>query len=486
MHHPEHRLSPRVAAALFTVMLLTAWTLPARAARVAMSGETYVYAASFQNRNFTGWTPDGTQTEDAFSIWQRLRLRSDFIQDENLGFSLWLQVDNTPWGSGYATVDNPQVSVQVFKAYLQFKWPGSEVEFTVGKATTTLPQSEAFNGSVVLDSEYPALTVQVPVAEGVDLLASYGRALGYQQALEDVSSRPTDVMDLAWVSLPVSREGWSLTPWASMALLMRTGSSQTYPGGDAPDLGYIRRQLFSIGYFTGNQGFSQATAPYFWGGVAGKRQIGDFTFFADLVGGSGGVGDAAKNTRRGLFADAAVEYGGFDQVTPRVFGWVSPGEDADIANGSERMPTIVRTWNAGVSYLFSTGQTFDNSTSILADPTGAWGVGATLDKIALLEGLSSRVNAVYMRGLSDPAAFRRAVALTGPGYMAVMGKNLTVNESLVAVNFDHEFAVTEQLKLVAETGWAHPMGLQKSVWGPRFVCAAQDSWKVAVGLYYTF
>ena len=56
----------------------------------------------------------------------------------------------------------------------------------------------------------------------------------------------------------------------------------------------------------------------------------------------------------------------------------------------------------------------------------------------------------------------------------------------MGVNFDHELAVTRQLKLVAETGWAHPMGLQKSVWGPRFVHAAQDSWKVAVGLTYRF
>jgi len=485
MEHPDSRPFMFLAALLAALFLL-APAAPARATRVTMSGETYVYAASFQNRNFTGWTPDGAQTEDAFSVWQRLRLRSDFIQDENLAFSLWLQVDNTPWGGGYATVDNPAVAVQVFKAYLQFKWPGSEVEFTLGKATVTLPQSEAFNGSVVLDTEYPALAVQVPLAEGVDLLASYGRPIGYTQALEDVSSRPTDVVDLAWLSLPVTRDGWSLTPWAATALFLRTGAPRAYAGGDAPDLGYIRRQIFSIGYFTDNRGFAQATVPYVWGGLAGKFQAGDFTLFADLAGGSGGVGEAARNTRRGLFADAAVEYGGFDKSTPRVFGWISPGEDADVRNGSERLPTVVRTWNAGVSYLFSTGQTFDNSTSILADPTGAWGIGATLDNVSFLEGLRSRLNAVYMRGLSDPAAFRRAVAFTGPGYMAVMGKNLTVNESLAAVNFDHELAVTEQLKLVAETGWAHPMGLQKSVWGPRFVHAAQDSWKVAVGLTYRF
>ncbi|MFP5221689.1 MAG: hypothetical protein ACLGSA_05315 [Acidobacteriota bacterium] len=456
--------------------------------QVRMSGEQYVYGASFRNRNFTGWTTDGTQTEDAFSIWQRLRLRTDITHSDDLGFSLWLQVNNTPWGNGFLTVDNPAVAVQVFKAYLQVRIPGTQVQVTAGKQTVTLPQSAAFWGSVVFDSEMGALAARIPLAEGLDLALGYGRPLSYQNALEDVAASPRNVLDMAFLTLAYGSEDFSVTPWAALALSVNARGAHPYgssPEGP-PDLGYIRQELYSLGYFMGRPGYRQDVAPTLWGGAAVKWAVGDVCLYADVTAASGGLGDAGKNLRRGLFADAALEYTGFNEVMPRLFGWWSTGEDADIANGSERMPAVVRTWNAGGSYLFSSGQTYDNTTSIYASPIGAFGLGATLDKIVLTDSLSSRLTAIYMRGTNDPAPLRRSVALNGPGYMVTMGKNLSANEYLVGVNFDHAYAVTPELKLIVETGWAHPGGLQKSIWGARFVNAAQDSWKFAAGFFYSF
>jgi hypothetical protein len=452
-----------------------------------MSGEHYVYASSFTNRNFTGWSPNGSQTEDAFTIWQRLRLRADYTQSESLGFCLWLQVDNTPWGNATLTLDNPAVSIQVFQAYLQFTLPGSDVAITAGKQTVTLPQSEGFSGSAVLDTEFATLAAKIPLGERADLILGYGRPIGYVNALENVAASPRDVLDLAFATLPVRSGALSATPWAALGLFMNNGAFRPYAGVDGPpDLGYIRQELLSLGYFTGRPGFRQATAPYLWGGTALKYGVGDFTAYADVIAGSGGINDAPKNLRRGIFADASLEYAGWTWAVPRVFGWWSSGEDADIRNGTERLPAVVRTWNPGISYLFSTGQTFDNTTSINASPIGAWGAGATLDKITVVPALSSRLTAVYMRGTNDPAPLRRSVATDGPGYMVAMGKNLTVNEWLAGVSFDHSYDLGQGLKLVVETGWAHAGGLQKSVWGARFVDAAKDSWKFVGGFLYTF
>lgn len=485
-----HSMAQWLAKALVQALLAVCLAGGARAepAQVRMSGEHYVYGASFRNRNFTGWSADGTQTEDAFALWQRLRLRTDVTQGDTLGFTLWLQVNNTPWGNGYLTVDNPAVSVQVFKAYLQFTVPGTQAQITAGKQTVTLPQSEAFNGSVVLDTELGALAAKIPLTERADLILGYGRPLSYLDALEDVAASPRNILDMAFLSLPCASESFSVTPWAALALSMNASGARPYVGSPdgAPDLGYIRQELYSLGYFTGRPGYRQDTAATLWGGAAFKLAVQDVGIYADVIAGSGGLGDAGKNLRRGLFADAALEYTGFDRVTPRLFGWWSTGEDADIANGSERMPAVVRTWNAGGSYLFSTGQTFDNTTSVYASPIGAWGVGVTLDRISLLEDLSSRLTAVYMRGVNDPAPLRRSVALNGPGYMVTMGKNLSLNESLMGVNFDHTYVITPQLKMIVETGFARPDGLQKSIWGARFVNAAQDSWKVAAGFLYSF
>jgi len=471
----------------FLCMALCLPAMAAHAARVRFSGEQYVYAATFANRNFTGWSEDGSQTEDAFTIWQRLRLRSDFAASDALAFSFWLQADNTPWGNGFLTVDDPAVAVQVFQAFLRFSVPGTRTEVTAGKFTTTLPQSGAFSGSIALDTEYPSLAVRLPLSDQASLVASYGRLFSYANALEDISAHPRGVMDLAAATLETSSGDVEFTPWAAAGLLWRAGASTPYAGADGPpDLGYIRRQLLSTGYFTGNPGFRRDAAPYVWAGFALKARAGDFNLYADLAAASGGLGDSPKNTRRGMFADAAVEYTGFSRLTPRLCLWWGTGEDADTGNGSERLPTMVRTWNPGVSYLFSTGQVFDNTTSIDADPTGSWGAAAVLDGASLLEGLSSRLTFAFMGGTSDPAPFRRSVAVSGPGYMAVMGKNLVTGEYLLGASFDHEYTVAGGLKLVAETGWARAGGLDASVWGRRFVNAARDSWKIAAGFRLEF
>jgi len=452
-----------------------------------MGGEHYVYAASFRNRNFTGWSEDGAQTEDAFTLWQRTRLRADFLAGESLGFSLWTQVQNAPWGNGTLAVDNPAVSVQVFKAYMRFQVPGTRAEVTAGKQTVTMPQSEAFNGSIVLDSELGALAARIGLSDSVSLVVGCGRPLGYVNALESVAANPRDVLDLAFATLPVRGEAFSATPWLLAGLFSNNGADTPYQGaGGPPDLGYIRRDMLSIGYFAATPGFRQSVAPYFWAGSSFKLSADPLTFHADAAWGLGGAWDAAKNQRRGLFADAAVEYGGLASMIPRLYGWWSSGEDGSVRNGSERMPALVRTWNAGASYLFSTGQVFDNTTSINACPIGAWGLGATLDAVGFIPELTSRLNLTYARGTNAPAALRRAVELTGPGYMAVMGKHLSVNEYLIGVNADHAWQVCDGLKLVLETGWAHAGGLQRSIWGRRFVDAAQDSWKVAGGLLLTF
>ncbi|WP_243312483.1 outer membrane homotrimeric porin [Fundidesulfovibrio agrisoli] len=472
------------------LVALLAWlaaAAPARAVEVRMGGEHYVYAASFVNRNFTGWSADGSQTEDAFTLWQRTRLRLDLTSGENLGFSLWAQVQNTPWGNSTLTVDNPAVAVQIFKAYLLFKVPGTGIEAAAGKLTVTLPQSEAFSGSIVLDSELGALTAKAPLGESASITLGYGRPLGYVNALENVAANPRDVLDLFFAALPVTGEAISATPWLMAGLFANNGANTPYQGaGGPPDLGYIRQDMLSIGYFERTPGFRQSCAPYFWAGSSFKLGLERVSLYADAAAGLGGAWDAPKNRRRGVFMDAAASYDALGFMAPRLFGWWSSGEDADVRGGSERMPALVRTWNAGASYLFSTGQVFDNTTSTNACPVGAWGLGASLDAVSIIPELTSRLTAVYARGANDPKALRRAVELTGENGMAQMGRHLSVNEHLIGVNFDHTWAVCDGLKIVVETGWAHAGGLQRSIWGRRFTDAARDSWKAAWGLLYTF
>ncbi len=478
--------------ALLLALLLTLFSVrpgqaQAEPTRVRMTGDWYAYATSFTNRNFTGKDTTGTQTEDALAMWQRLRLRTDISQGDSLGFTLWLQVDNTPWGNNTYAVDNPAVEVETYMAYLQFTVPGSKLVLTAGLQGFTLPQSEAFNGSVVADTQIGALTASFPLSDFTQLKAGYGRLFSYNDFLATGGVKPHDLFDLAFLALPNTRENFSVSPWAVLGLSMRDGQFRPYQGiSGPPNVGYMRTDLLSLGYFAQPLGYRQATVPYYWGGAAFQAVLAPFTLYGDAVLGQGGAGDRARNLRQGLFVDAALEYNRFDKVTPRLSGWWSSGEDDSLGNGSERMPALVCTWNLGTSYLFSTGQVFDNTTSIAANPIGAWGLGFTLDNITFVDSLSSRLGLVRAQGTSSPKALRQGLALTGPGVMLAMGKTLAQGEGLTGVNFDHQYTVCENLKLVAETGWARADGLKASIWGNPSVKANKDSWKVAAGLQYKF
>jgi len=73
------------------------------------------------------------------------------------------------------------------------------------------------------------------------------------------------------------------------------------------------------------------------------------------------------------------------------------------------------------------------------------------------------------------------------GNYVSMGRDLTVNEYVMSINFDHQYNIYENLAAIVEAGWAHG-SFQKSVWGRRMVNQAQDgdAFKVAFGLQYKF
>ena len=128
---------------LAVALVMTAALRAQAATEVRMTGDALVYGNFFANRNFTGWnsagwtseTPTirhaGTQTEDRFEIWERFRLRADFIANEAVKFRLGTMVEDT-WGHGTFTAANPSSAISVYQAYLQFKWPDTEIQITAG------------------------------------------------------------------------------------------------------------------------------------------------------------------------------------------------------------------------------------------------------------------------------------------------------------------------------------------------------------------
>jgi hypothetical protein len=474
----------RKAVALLTLAILAATAVPAwSATEVKMAGDARVYGVFFANRNFTGWDETGTQTEDRLTIWQRLRLRADFAANENLKFRFGMRVDDEAWGHDYLTAANPQVAIQPYLAYLQFKWPGTDIEVTAGYQPFSVPQTEVFYDSIVLaaddgDQSSAALFVKIPVIDDVFAIeAAYGRLLDAYRTYQPTTTQVGDNFDVYRLALPVTVEGFEATPWGLVGVY----------GKDADPEGYFDAGLRSAGSYLDPAGYKDNQNPMWWGGLAlSVTALDPVKLYFDGIYGNAAGSDRSRNRREGYFFDAGLTYTGLDWATPGLFGWLASGEDSSLGNGSERLPVIAPKWGPGTSFLFDCDQEFANN-SMGVNPLGSWGLALAVRDISFIEALKSRLTAAVMAGRNSPAGLRKAVWATGgPGEYVTMGRDLAEGEWVLGLNFDHSYELTEALTLTLQTGFASPQGLKTSIWGHRMTNQASDAWMASLGFLYTF
>lgn len=469
---------------LLTLAVLATAVVPTHAAtEVKMAGDARVYGVFFANRNFTGWDETGTQTEDRTTIWQRLRLRTDFVANENLKFRFGMRIDDETWGSGYLTAANPQVAIEPYLAYLQFKWPGTDIEVTAGYQPFSVPHTGVFYDSIVLaaddgDQSSAALFVKLPIIEDtLAIEAAYGRLLDANRTYQPTTTQVGDTFDVYRLALPITVEGFDIAPWALVGVY----------GKDADPEGYFATGLRAAGSYLDPTGYKDNQNPMWWTGLAlSVTTLDPVNLYFDGIYGNAAGSDRSRNRREGYFFDASLTYTGLDWATPGLFGWVASGEDASLSNGSERLPVITPKWGPGTSFLLDCDQEFGNN-SIGIDPTGTWGAAVAIRDISFFEALKSRLTLAAIAGRNSPAGLRKAVAATGgPGEYVTMGRTLAQGEWVLGVNFDHSYAITEALSLTLQTGFASPQGLKTSIWGHRMTNQANNAWMTSLGFLYTF
>ena len=261
--------------ALAAALILGAATLAQAATEVKMTGDARVYGNFFSGRNFTGWNKTGTKTEDNFEIWERFRLRSDFIANEGVKFRLGIKVEDT-WGHGTFTAANPETAVQVDLAYLQFKYPGTDIEITAGLQDVNLPQSSMFYMNPVWSDKMAALTVKAPLIENtMSVLAGFGRLIDTNRTYDATTTQVADELDAYFLALPITMEGFKASPWAMLSVV---GRNADYSYKDTTDVAewcnnfnntlmsaassVNRTSASGLGRWTNDQN------PYFWVGGA--------------------------------------------------------------------------------------------------------------------------------------------------------------------------------------------------------------------------
>ncbi|MEA4856592.1 outer membrane homotrimeric porin [Solidesulfovibrio sp.] len=483
-----------IAAALLLGSAMTA----SAATEVKMVGDAFVYGTFNANQNFTGWstgswddntgayTGAGKQTEDRFQIWERFRLRTDFVANEAVKFRLGIKVEDT-WGHGTLTAANPAVSIAVYQAFLQFKLPDCNVEVTAGLQDFSLPANAFFTDSVVFGGDRAAaLTINAPINENFSVIAAYTRRLDKTRTYDTTTTQVGDELDAYVLALPITLPGFKVTPWGTIAV---AGKSANYftAGSYGPNSTFAD-SLLSAGTFVTPAGFRNNQNAYWWaGGTFEVTALDPVKFYADVIYGSGNQADRKKDQRYGWFVDFGAEYTGWDVLTPQIFGWWSTGEDKSTRNGSERMPSILSNWGPGNSFLFDCSQELLKQGNMGVNPIGSYGLGASLNNISFIEKLSNRVTFVYLRGNNSPSAIRYLNTYMGSNPYFTMGRDLTTNEYVMGANIDTTYQIYENLAAVMETGWAHGQ-FQTSVWGHRLAQKSRegDAWKVAFGLTYKF
>jgi hypothetical protein len=492
--------------ALFVLMaaLLAVTTGVARAdTEVKITGDSRVYGDFFTGHNFTGksnpgwtsntptWSNAGAKSEEKFVVWERIRVQSDFKAGKDVKFRLSVKVDDT-WGHGTYTAANPTNAVQVYKAYLQFKWPGTDTQITAGLQPLSFPQTPAFFDSLLFADFASAFVV-----EGQIMPDTLGYTVGFARMLDtnqtfDTANQVGDELDFYFLTLPITGSGFKATPWTVVGVAGKYTGYYTAYASSFAHANYAE-DLISGGTLLGSRHWKNNQQPYIWAGSTFELTALDpVRFYADIMYGSGAFADRKRSQRHGWFLDAAAEYTGWTWAKPQIFGWWSTGEDGSTSNGSERIAHTRPNWGPGQSFLFDDGQVYGRNGEMGIDPAGTWGLAASLDKISYMPRLSHRVTVAYTRGTNSPTAIRdlnNALGSSNPYF--ILGRNLTWNEYAVGVNFDTTYNLYENLNILIETGWARghfQKSAWASTWGNDLVNRANnnDAWKIAFGFTYKY
>jgi len=468
------------------------------ATEVRMVGDALVYGVFYSNRNFTGWNaPSWTsakptwkgpsKTEESFQIWERFRVRTDFVANEAVKFRLSLKVEDT-WGHGTYTAANPTTAVVPYQAFLQFKLPGCAASATAGLQRVELPQSQLFYSSPVFGDNMAALVVKAPLIDKtLSAVAGFGRLIDTDRTYDNTTTQVADELDAYFLALPVTLEGFKATPWGAVAVAGRNANYFTNKSSQY-NTSFYADNLTSAGTYVSPALWRHDQNAFWWaGGAFEVSALDPVRFYADVIYGAGAQNDRKKNRREGWFFDAGAEYTGWDLLTPKAFGWWSTGEDKSTMNGSERMPIIRSNWGPGNTFLFDDNQELVKDANMAMSPVGSWGLGASLDNMSFIEKMTHRLTFTFVGGTNSARAIRFLNSYMGSNPYFVMGRDLAVGEYVLGVNFDNKYMIYQNLAAIVETGWAHGE-FKQSVWGHRLVSQSRDgdTWKVSFGLSYKF
>ena len=310
-----------------------------------------------------------------------------------------------------------------------------------------------------------------------------------------------DNMDLFALMVPLTFDGVKVTPWAMYGM---AGANTNFLTSTSPYARYINNGFKGEDTTTG-----KAYGSMFWAGLPISLTLWDpLNVELDINYGyveSMGryAAERADNTfarmgdtkREGWLVKALVEYK-MDWGTPGIFGWYASGDDGNVKNGSERMPSISACGNfmsfmGDGNYGWSTSDSlYDRNMSY----AGTWGIGLRIHDLSFVEDLKHSFRVAYWGGTNSPSMAKYVNSSYGwqnfnpDGYGEKDGPYLTTNDGLLEFNLVNSYQIYENLEANLELGYIVNM-MDDDTWKRSYrndSYKKQDAWKAQLIFAYSF
>ena len=467
--------------------------------------------------------------DDQFGAQQRVRLQLDAVASEYLSGTVYFEIGDQPWGNaeeGAALGADGRV-VKVKNAYIDWAVPDTALKLRMGLQAIALPN--VAGGSAVLDGDGAAVVASYQFNDNVGLTAFWlrpanGNYAGYfdgQQEGKDEGYRSSylDNMDLFGLTLPLTFDGIEITPWLMYGIQGRNALNGLETNdGDLPATMPGLSPYFNFVSPTARNANGDEVAGYLPGGLSSTKKAYGSMFWVGLpvalslwdplniefdinygyvekmgrydvaVRGNENNSKRGSTEREGWLAKALVEYK-MDWGVPGIFGWYASGDDSNIKNGSERMPSIAPAGSftsflgAGNVDWAPIGSTYEKFMSY----AGTWGIGVQVRDMSFVEDLSHTFIASYRGGTNSPSMVKYMSGATSWAEGFGSEPYLTTNDGLMEFNLVNSYKMYENFDINLELGYVINM-MDKDTWARSWSGSyeKQDAYKAQLVFAYSF
>ena len=454
---------------------------------------------------------------DTFNAGQRVRLQLDAVASESLSGTVFFEIGDQMWGTaesgGALGADGKEVKVK--NAYIDWMVPNTDLKLRMGLQAVAMPN--VAGGSAIMDGDAAALVASYQFNDNVGLTALWMRPLNDNYTGTNADNEPygngynnyLDNMDLFALMLPLKFDGVELTPWAMYG--MQGKNTRFNEGGVGTADGALDVTL--PGYLPGMNEFAlgktgKAYGSMFWAGLPVAITAFDplnieFDINYGYVEAMGRYDVLKRGTdlvrgnskREGWLVKALVEYK-MDWGTPGIFGWYASGDDGNVKNGSERLPSIAGAGNftsfmGDGNLAWGTGYNFYDNNLTYA---GTWGVGLQIADVSFVEDLKHTFRVAYWGGTNSPSMAKYVGNSWGwngsadGAYGTPEGPYLTTNDGLLEFNLVNSYQIYENLEANLELSYIVNM-VDDDTWKRSYrndSYKKQDAWKAQLIIAYTF